>query len=80
MERCKTCKHFETGEGRTYINLPGSGHCARYYQHYTLPDDMKPNEAWIENDEGWGNVVGPEFGCVLWELKTERTKDGTDNS
>jgi hypothetical protein len=30
---------------------------------------MKLNEAWVEDDEGWGNVVGPDFGCVLFDRK-----------
>jgi hypothetical protein len=25
------------------------------------------NEVLVETDEGWGAMVGPKFGCVLWE-------------
>jgi hypothetical protein len=46
------------------------GHCARWIEGYGIkPETVKPNDAWVENDEGWGNVVGPEFGCVLFEPK-----------
>ncbi len=28
-----------------------------------------PDEVLIENDEGWGMLTGPEFGCVHFEAK-----------
>jgi hypothetical protein len=69
MNLCKDCKHFEPIEVQQFTKVPkGSGHCGRWYEGYHV-DAMQPNEAWVENDEGWGNVVGPEFGCVLFETK-----------
>ncbi len=29
-----------------------------------MPDD---DGIVVENDEGWGILVGPDFGCVNWE-------------
>lgn len=64
--RCADCIHYETA-GDT--NPPaGYGHCSRWHAGYDVVIfDVARNEAWIEDDEGWGNVVGPEFGCVLFE-------------
>ena len=68
--RCADCKHFETGTGLGHRKVAGSGHCARWLHGYYIdPETMRRNEAWVEDDEGWGNVVGPEFGCVLFERK-----------
>ena len=67
--RCNACKHFELIAVQEFAKVPqGSGHCERWHEGYHV-DDMQPNEAWVENDEGWGNVVGPDFGCVLFEPK-----------
>ena len=73
MNLCKDCKHFESAENET--NIPDyaappmpHGHCRRWlagYHHSYASMDL--NEAWIMDDYGRGNVVGPDFGCVLWE-------------
>jgi hypothetical protein len=66
--RCADCKYFDKEDGRPDV-LAGSGRCTRWkegYRNHVPPGWMQPNEAWVENDEGWGNVVGPEFGCVLF--------------
>ena len=60
--RCGDCKFFEIDEGN-----PAFGHCSRWHEGYK-DIDMKHNEVHVENDEGWGNIVGAEFGCVLFEL------------
>ena len=68
--RCADCKHFEPETGALAKLWPGHGHCSRWHQSYgENPAEMKPNDAWVESDEGWGNMVGPEFGCVLFERK-----------
>lgn len=44
------------------------GYCTRWHEGYGVRmEDVALNEAWVENDEGWANVVGPDFGCVLHE-------------
>ena len=71
--RCADCKHFvlrgSPQDVNTYVaDDPPFGRCIRWHAGYRLPDDgLQLNEAWVENDEGWANVVGPEFGCVLFE-------------
>lgn len=30
-------------------------------------DDIASDEIVIENDEGWGCLMGGDFGCVHWE-------------
>jgi len=66
--RCRDCKFFETGDRYGHPQWPGAGHCGRWYQAYGEDaGGMKPNDCWVESDEGWANHVGPEFGCVLFE-------------
>ena len=70
--RCGDCKHFEKEEGvsRFRDTQVGFGHCGRWHEGYLVEiSDVASNEAWVEDDEGWGNVVGPDFGCVLFEAK-----------
>lgn len=63
---CKHCRHFSalTGVGGFY---PGFGSCSRWHTGYRKIEGIKSNEVHIEDDEGWGAEVGPDFGCVLWE-------------
>ena len=65
---CKSCKYFEINE-----DVPkGYGHCGRWHEgYYVAMEEVKPNEVLVEDDEGWGNVVGPDFGCVLFEAKED---------
>lgn len=68
--RCADCEHFEPNTDAVSNLWPGSGHCCRWHQSYSdNAKDMKPNDAWVESDEGWCNMVGPEFGCVLFKPK-----------
>lgn len=63
--RCETCRHFITRKGRRL------GSCDRWHMGYHLTqDDIADNEAWVEDDEGWGMMIGPKFGCVLHEVQT----------
>jgi hypothetical protein len=67
--RCADCKHFES-QDRDGDTLKDYGHCSRWHEGYRIrPEQVQRNEAWVEDDEGWGNVVGPDFGCVLFENK-----------
>ena len=71
--RCAGCKHFERGIKYGHPDWPGSGHCARWTDAYGAnAKALKPNECWVESDEGWGNIVGPEFGCVLFDPDTKQ--------
>jgi len=70
--RCKDCKHYEVKD-HPYSPLPRgvvSGSCRHpkfllgYLHNFA---DMVPDGLWIEEDEGWGWIVGPEFGCIHFE-------------
>lgn len=78
---CKDCKYFVAdgsevmpGQKHNYIDLEetlrrGRGTCEKWKKGYGGHDDLLPNEVVVENDEGWAMDVGPEFGCVLGEVK-----------
>lgn len=68
--RCAKCAHYQTGERTRTLCVPpdGYGHCGRWHQGYSVEmREVSSNEVLVEDDEGWGNIVGPEFGCVLFE-------------
>lgn len=66
MGLCKDCTHFKVFTG--WPHKAPFGSCARW--HVTYRDvELAPNECQVESDEGWGMIIGPEFGCVLWEAK-----------
>ena len=71
--RCGDCKHLDANEGHPAI--AGSGQCTRWHMGYLDAIDEwvldGPKGAVVEFDEGWGNMVGPDFGCVLFEQSTE---------
>ena len=66
MTLCKDCKHF-----RQHIEHwlpPQRGACLRWLTGYGVNlNAISDNEVVVEDDEGWGMDVGPEFGCVLSE-------------
>lgn len=68
---CKTCKHW--GHSRNYAEDNGSRlkSCSapKIAYGYGVESDVADNGALVEDDEGWGMLTGPEFGCVLHEKK-----------
>lgn len=71
---CDGCKHWHkemarNGDPRRH------GQCHRWHGgdgsggYATSLDDVADNEVIVETDEGWGAMMGPKFGCVLWEAK-----------
>lgn len=67
--RCKDCKHaVPTDHYGPRLTCKHSKFLLGYY--YSI-DEFEPDGLLIENDEGWGWVVGPEFGCVHFEHKPE---------
>ena len=61
---CKTCAHFVP-------ESDGYGSCSRWLRGYAVKlEDMTSNDVLVEDDEGWGMVVGPDFGCVLHSITT----------
>jgi hypothetical protein len=70
--RCGDCRHFV--EDGTYAPM---GTCSRWTKGYHVEfKDLAPNEVLIEDDEGWGMMCGPEFGCVLFESEQVIFQDG----
>lgn len=64
MNRCKDCKHFDQTK-----KPEGFGTCKRWHYGYHVElSEVQPNEVLVEDDEGWGAYMGPEFGCVLHEV------------
>lgn len=70
MNRCKDCKHYEPIRKVSHSGSGLLGYCGRWHQGYGSSDEVKSNEVIVENDEGWGAMMGPEFGCVLWEARS----------
>lgn len=63
--RCGDCKHFIPDTDRAPY-----GSCGRWNTGYGYDQTTMPlNEVLVEDDEGWGMAMGPDFGCVLWETK-----------
>lgn len=67
MNRCKDCKHYRPATDRYWAGL---GWCDRWKQGYGVERyEVADNEVVVENDEGWGMYMGPDFGCVLHESR-----------
>ena len=68
MGHCRDCKYFKVDKDR-----PPYGDCHRWNIGYgyasAVPFEMPLNEVVVEDDEGWGMLMGPEFGCNLYEPK-----------
>ena len=67
MKTCKTCAYW--GRARAYIGDTGQrlktcSAPAVQYGYCVEEADVASNGARVEDDEGWGMVTGPEFGCV----------------
>lgn len=66
---CKDCAHFSPDKD----SARGFGQCRRWHASYSVTEpDMAINEVNVEIDEGWGMIMGPEFGCVLFEAATTK--------
>lgn len=70
MNRCKTCVYYMTA-------LIGHGSCGskKFIQSYQFDkgDPFKgigSDCVRLEDDEGWGMIVGDDFGCVHHEVMT----------
>lgn len=64
IPRCKTCKHWSPYKGKEI----GFGECSRWHKGYNKPlPSLASNEVLVEYDEGWGAIMGENFGCILHE-------------
>lgn len=65
---CKDCKHYDPeGFG------PDCTHPLFQGGYGKLPEDreedIKDRGIQFETDEGWGMIIGPNFGCIHFEAK-----------
>lgn len=84
MAKCKNCKHFKkTGDF--------SGDCSNekfvigYHSAFVDYDNVEkrgetfikipPDGVMIEDDEGWGFLVGEDFGCIHFEAQNATIKN-----
>lgn len=69
---CRECKFWTLASGQRL------GTCERWHSGYGVKqEEVSDNEAWVEDDEGWGNATGPDFGCVLF-IPSENPTPQTD--
>lgn len=71
---CKTCEHWKQSWRSGLSTDPkgpfGSCESPKIKQGYQYnAKDLLPDEAIVENDEGWGMETGPDFGCIHHKLK-----------
>ena len=73
MKTCKTCKHWGTrtrgGYSADSKRLKSCSAPLIEYGYGTEYSEVADNGALVEDDEGWGMLTGPDFGCVLHEGK-----------
>lgn len=79
--KCRTCVHYKPIAAS--VDSAEHGECespkfVKGYHAAFAPHDydewwqpMSPDGVHVENDEGWGFHVGPNFGCVHWASATK---------
>ena len=78
--RCKNCKHFISSfeDDNLAVDKFGGkctneklhvGYNGRFVDYGVKKDDgdVNPDGCIIEDDEGWGIMVGMDFGCIHFE-------------
>jgi hypothetical protein len=63
--RCKTCDWYKNGE-----ELWRECNCPKMIYGYGKAESLASDTVSVENDEGWGMVPGPDFGCVHHKEKS----------
>lgn len=59
--KCKNCKHWNKSSERPLKECSSP----KLFMGYAIPDGDIPDDGILcEDDEGWGMVTGPNFGCV----------------
>ena len=71
MKTCKTCKHWGHSRGcaESSKRLKSCSAPLIKYGYRVEESEVADNGALVEDDEGWGMLTGPEFGCVFHEDK-----------
>lgn len=68
--RCGDCKFWiqdqDKGDWKARKDM---GTCSRWSKGYErdIYQNLSADGCHVEDDEGWGCMVGARFGCVLWE-------------
>lgn len=63
MGKCKDCRHYQP-------ECYGPDcECPKMIYGYGNSHTLQSDEVAIETDEGWGIIIGPEFGCIHFEEK-----------
>jgi hypothetical protein len=66
MRTCDTCKHYENNS-----LLWRACSCPKFiYGYGHKKTECDPDTVCVEDDEGWGMVPGPKFGCIHHEVTT----------
>jgi hypothetical protein len=73
---CKNCQHWTAAE-TGYEAQIGYGECGSpaVARGYGRPAPLPLDGALIENDEGWGFFTGPDFGCVHFVARAEKSRE-----
>lgn len=64
MNTCRDCRHW-----RPKVTDESQGCVSPKMDYGYGPKSHEPDHVHIENDEGWGMIPGPEFGCIHFEEK-----------
>jgi len=68
MNTCDSCKWWELGHAAEYGRYGAQdGSCVHPKMLRGYGKDVPVDGAVVEDDEGYGIVTGPKFGCVNWE-------------
>ena len=62
--RCRTCRHWrvDPDDPAIWLQKHGVRCCHKWSRGYK--DEPLQDGALVENDEGWGAITGPDFGCI----------------
>lgn len=65
---CKECNWY--GKLHPGLDRPGDDNCGcpKFVNGYGLNEEEIPIDGiHVEDDEGWGFCVQPDFGCIHWK-------------
>ena len=71
MSNCKDCKWWVVAEDYSSVRKYQTCENPKMQFGYQSLDTIETDGVRIEDDEGWGWIVGPEFGCVHFEPRGE---------
>lgn len=72
MNTCKVCKFWGNRSDDISLRLKSCDAPKIKYGYGNDFSEIADNGALIEDDEGWGMLTGPDFGCVLYETRKRK--------